>query len=109
MSQLSRVVFQWPIIFGLRTPASWASSNDRVVASGDCAWRAGFGRVDSRAGAGDVVTYLGAVLVAIVVGWVVDALFQPYLGTGATLILSFVISTVAFFMARRWLNDLRHG
>jgi len=55
------------------------------------------------------VTYLGAVLVAIVVGWVVDALFQPYLGTGATLILSFVISTVAFFMARRWLNDLRHG
>jgi len=48
-------------------------------------------------------------LVAMLVGWVVDALFQPYLGTCATLILSFVISTVAFFMARRWLNELRHG
>jgi hypothetical protein len=43
------------------------------------------------------------------IGWVIDALFRPYLGTGTTLILSFVISTVAFFLARRWLNELRHG
>ena len=55
------------------------------------------------------MAYIGAGLVAIVVGWVIDALFQPYLGTGATLILSFVVSTIAFFMARRWLNELRHG
>ena len=55
------------------------------------------------------MTYLGAALVAAVIGWVIDALFQPYLGTGTTLILSFVISTVVFFMARRWLNELRHG
>ena len=55
------------------------------------------------------MTYLGAALVAILVGWMIDALCQPYLGTGATLTLSFVISTVAFFMARRWLNELRDG
>ncbi len=55
------------------------------------------------------MTYIGAALVAIVAGWIIDALFQPYLGTGATLILSFVVSTIAFFMTRRWLNELRHG
>ena len=55
------------------------------------------------------MTYIGAALLAMMVGWVVDALFQPWLGTGATLLLSFVISTVAFFMARRWLNELRNG
>ena len=55
------------------------------------------------------MTYIGAALVAIVVGSAVDALLQPYLGTGATVMLSLVLSTVAFFMARRWLNELRNG
>jgi len=55
------------------------------------------------------VTYIAAGLVAFVVGWVIDALLQPYLGPGATLILSFAISPVAFFMAPTWLNELRHG
>ncbi len=55
------------------------------------------------------MTYLGAALVAIVVGWIVDALCQPFLGSAATLIASFVVSTVAFFMARKWLNELRDG
>jgi hypothetical protein len=45
----------------------------------------------------------------MVVGWIVDAMCQPYLGTGPTLILSIVVSTVAFFIARRWLTELRHG
>ena len=55
------------------------------------------------------MTYLGAALAATMVGWLIDALLQPYLPTAATLILSFVISTAAFFMIRRWLNELRHG
>ena len=55
------------------------------------------------------MTYIGAGLVAMLLGWLIDALLQPYLPTGATLILSFVISTVVFFMVRRWLNELRHG
>ena len=58
---------------------------------------------------GDAVTYIGAGFMAMLVGWAIDALLQPYLGTSATLLLSFVISTAAFFMARRWLNELRHG
>ena len=57
----------------------------------------------------DVVTYIAAGLAAMLVGWVVDALLHPYLGTGATLLVSFVFSTAAFFMARRWLDELRHG
>ncbi|HXH27760.1 MAG TPA: hypothetical protein VNL37_01875 [Candidatus Polarisedimenticolia bacterium] len=55
------------------------------------------------------MAYIGAGLAATVVGWLVDDLCQPYLGTGMTLMLSFVISTVAFFMVRRWLNELRNG
>ena len=55
------------------------------------------------------MTYIGAALGAMLLGWIIDAIFQPYLGTGATLILSFVISTVAFFMVRKWLDELRNG
>jgi len=50
---------------------------------------------------------LGAALVASVAGWVIDDLAQPFLGNGPTLVLSFVLSTIVFFAARRWLNDLR--
>ena len=55
------------------------------------------------------MTYIGAGLVAMMVGWLIDALLHPYLPTGVTVILSFVISTVVFFMVRRWLDELRHG
>jgi hypothetical protein len=37
----------------------------------------------------------------------IDELLQPYLGVGATLLLSLVASTLIFFYARRWLTDLR--
>lgn len=55
------------------------------------------------------MAYIGGALVATLVGWLIDDLLQPYLGTGMTLVLSFGISTVIFFMVRRWLNELRHG
>lgn len=55
------------------------------------------------------MTYIGAGSAAILVGWIIDALLRPYLGGGATMILSFVVSTVCFFVARRWLNELRNG
>jgi hypothetical protein len=45
----------------------------------------------------------------MLVGWVVDDVLGPLLGTGVTLFLSFLISTVAFFMARKWLKELRDG
>ena len=50
---------------------------------------------------------IGAGLAAMLVGWMIDGLFEPYLGAGATLLLSFVGSTIVFFIARKWLKDLR--
>jgi len=50
---------------------------------------------------------LGAAVVASVAGWVIDDIAQPFLGTGLTLLVSFVASTVIFFVARKWLVDLR--
>jgi hypothetical protein len=50
---------------------------------------------------------IGAGLAATLAGWVVDGLLQPYLSTGLTLLLSFAVSTVVFFVARRWLHELR--
>jgi TM2 domain-containing membrane protein YozV len=50
---------------------------------------------------------IGAGLAALLAGWMVDGLLQPYLGTGVTFLLSFALSTVIFFAARRWLLELR--
>ena len=37
----------------------------------------------------------------------IDDIFQPYLGMGATLVLSLIGSALVFFYARRWLTELR--
>jgi hypothetical protein len=55
------------------------------------------------------VPALGASLAAILAGWVIDGVFEPYLGAGMTLLLSFTGSTVMFFVALRWLKNLRDG
>jgi hypothetical protein len=51
--------------------------------------------------------YIGAALAATLAGWMVEGLLQPYLGTSPALVLSFACSTVVFFVARRWLMELR--
>jgi hypothetical protein len=53
------------------------------------------------------VPSLVAGLVASLAGWMLDDLFQPYLGTGVTLVLSLACSTLVFFVGRKWLIDLR--
>jgi len=53
------------------------------------------------------VPSLAAAGVASLTGWILDELFQPYLGMGVTLALSFVVSTLIFFYVRRWLVELR--
>jgi hypothetical protein len=53
------------------------------------------------------VPSLAAGLVASLAGWMIDDVVQPYLGAGATLVLSLVCSTVIFFVARKWLIELR--
>jgi hypothetical protein len=55
----------------------------------------------------DVVPSLAAAGVASLAGWILDSLFEPYLGMGVTLVLSFVVSTLVFFYVRRWLVELR--
>jgi hypothetical protein len=53
------------------------------------------------------VPSLAAGIVASLAGWMVDDLIQPYLGMGFAFFLSFVSSTVIFYVARNWLIDLR--
>jgi len=55
------------------------------------------------------VPTLGGSVMALLAGWLLDAMLEPLFGTGPTLVLSFVGSTVVFFFARKWLNDLRDG
>jgi hypothetical protein len=55
----------------------------------------------------DAVPSLAAAAAASLAGWILDDLFQPYLGTGVTLVFSLVVSTLIFFYVRRWLVDLR--
>jgi len=55
------------------------------------------------------VPSLGAGLVASLAGWMIDDLVEPYLGMGVTLVLSFACSTIIFFVARKWLRELRGG
>jgi hypothetical protein len=52
---------------------------------------------------------IGAGVVATMAGWVIDAMLQPFLGTGVTLVLSFVASTIVFVLVQRWLKNLRDG
>jgi hypothetical protein len=50
---------------------------------------------------------LGAGVAAMLAGWMIDAVLQPYLGVGLTLTLSLAGSTVVFFVVQKWLKDLR--
>lgn len=52
---------------------------------------------------------LGAGLVAMLAGWIIEDVLQPYFGMGLTLILSFAGSTAVFFVARKWLREMRDG
>jgi hypothetical protein len=40
-------------------------------------------------------------------GWMVDGMLEPIFGQGPTLFLSFVVSTVVFYAAYKFLKDLR--
>lgn len=53
--------------------------------------------------------YLGGAVAAMLVGFLVDDVLQPLLGTGFTLFVSFVASTLAFYYVRNWLKQLRDG
>ncbi len=44
---------------------------------------------------------------ASLAGWVLDDVLQPFLGTGVTMVLTLVASTLVYFYVRRWLVELR--
>jgi uncharacterized membrane protein YeaQ/YmgE (transglycosylase-associated protein family) len=50
---------------------------------------------------------LYAGLLASLAGWMIGDLIQPFLGAVPALVVSFVGSAVIFFVARRWLINLR--
>ena len=50
---------------------------------------------------------LYAGVVASLAGWMIGDLIQPFLGAVPALFLSFVGSAVIFFVARKWLINLR--
>jgi hypothetical protein len=53
------------------------------------------------------VASLYAGVLASLAGWMIGDLIQPFLGGVPALVLSFVGSAVIFFVARRWLINLR--
>jgi len=50
---------------------------------------------------------LAAGVVASLAGWMIEDLLQAYLGTGVTLVVSLVASSLTFVFVRRWLIELR--
>jgi hypothetical protein len=54
-----------------------------------------------------LVPSLTAAIVASLAGWIVDDIVEPYFGMSFAFILSFVLSTVVFYAARKWLIELR--
>jgi hypothetical protein len=51
--------------------------------------------------------FLGATLFASLCGWLVDAMLSSFASLGWRLMVGFVVSTVAFYWALRFLKDLR--
>jgi hypothetical protein len=48
-------------------------------------------------------------MAAMIAGWMIDSLLDPWLGDSVTFVVSLVASTVVFFLMRNWLRQLRDG
>lgn len=53
--------------------------------------------------------YLGAMLFASLCGWLVDAVLGSFASMGVRVMVGFVVSTIAFYWALRFLKGLRDG
>jgi hypothetical protein len=51
--------------------------------------------------------FLGATLFATLCGWLVDSVLSSFASMGVRLMIGFVVSTIAFYWALRFLKDLR--
>ncbi len=52
---------------------------------------------------------IAAAIIASILGWIIDAAIEPFLGIGGRIFVGLIISTVAFVYARNWLVRLRDG
>ena len=48
-------------------------------------------------------------MAAMIAGWMIDAVLDPWVDGGLSFALSLVGSTVVFFVMRNWLRRLRDG
>jgi hypothetical protein len=51
--------------------------------------------------------YLGGSVAGMLAGWLVDGMLEPFLGSGPTLVISFLVSSIVFYFAQKFLKDLR--
>lgn len=52
---------------------------------------------------------LAASVAAVLAGWAVDALLDPWLDVGPEMLVSLAVTTVVFVVVRQWLKRLRDG
>jgi hypothetical protein len=52
---------------------------------------------------------LAAALIASILGWVIDALIEPFMGIGGRLFVGLITGTLIYYYARNWLLKLRDG
>lgn len=50
-----------------------------------------------------------AAIIASLVGWILDALIEPFFGIGTRIIIGLIFSTYVYIYARNWLIRLRDG
>ena len=48
-------------------------------------------------------------MAAMISGWMIDGVLDPWVDGGLSVTLSLVASTVVFFVMRNWLRRLRDG
>jgi hypothetical protein len=55
------------------------------------------------------VPSVAAAIVASILGWIVDAAIEPFMGIGPRIFIGLIVSTIAYVYARVWLLKLRDG
>jgi hypothetical protein len=55
------------------------------------------------------VPSIAAALIASIVGWIIDAAIEPFLGIEARIFVGLLASTIIYIYARNWLLRLRDG
>ena len=52
---------------------------------------------------------IAAAIIASILGWIINAAIEPFMGIGGRISLGLIVSTIAYVYARNWLVRLRDG